>query len=202
MAAVVGAVTQVVRRRRVKAWLPLRRWRRAPRRSRRRAGGLAPGRRARHVEQISLQPGARVGGPGRARTRAREPRRPANQSVDASAPPNDRRAAQHAQPGGFQRRSQRGARGGRRDSRPRALSRRAALGRRYELHAGHRRRQGRERGFDADRREAAGGFLKKLTCPPTMVATTRPSSTTVISQTFPGRNKPPPFSIPTPSPPP
>src|SRR5260370_1429149 len=69
--------------------------------------------------------------------------------------------------------------------------------RRYQLHAGAGRGQGGQRAPAADRGEAAEGFLNQLTRPPTMVAATRPSSTTVKSHSLPSRNAPRSRSMPT-----
>ena len=102
----------------------------------------------------------------------------------------------HAQARGLQRRSQHRPRRRRRHPRPRAPSRRAALERRHQLHGRDRRRQGRERGLAADRREAQAGFRRQLTLPPTTVAATPASSTTVMSHSIPGRSAPRSFSMP------
>src|SRR5437667_11058956 len=61
---------------------------------------------------------------------------------------------------------------------------------RHELHGGDRRREGRQRGPGSDRRQAQARFRRNVTWPPAIDASTRPSETTVMSHSLPGRSVP------------
>src|SRR5439155_27118874 len=116
-------------------------------------------------------------------------------SADERAAHDPARAARDARAGGLQRGRESWASGRRRHPRPRSSSRGSEVERRHQLHAGDQRREDRERALEADRGEAAPG-LRHLTRPPTTVASTLPSCTTVRSQRNPGLRKPTSSSIP------